>query len=65
MPQRKVGGKQVNKAGKSSISKQKSKRNEENVKLEQLEKLVQDFVGAGVVSTSLYLLTCVRPCEGY
>ncbi|QRW25903.1 DEAD/DEAH box helicase [Rhizoctonia solani] len=42
MPQQKTGVKNP-KPGKKPLSKQKSKRNEENAKLEQLEKLVQDF----------------------
>ncbi|KAF8717487.1 DEAD protein, partial [Rhizoctonia solani] len=43
MPQQKTGAKKSKKPGKKLLSKQKSKRNEENAKLEQLEKLVQHF----------------------
>ncbi|CAE6459942.1 unnamed protein product [Rhizoctonia solani] len=43
MPQRNTGTKKANKPVKKPIPKQKAKRIEENTKLEQLEKLVQDF----------------------
>ncbi|KAL5639723.1 hypothetical protein ACGC1H_006344 [Rhizoctonia solani] len=47
MPQRSTGTKKVN---KRPVSRQKAKRNEENGKLEQLEKLVQEFDAEGEYS---------------
>ncbi|CAE6506005.1 unnamed protein product [Rhizoctonia solani] len=44
MPQRNIGTKKFN---KRPISKQKTKQNEENAKLEQLEKSVQEFDAEG------------------
>ncbi|KDN39800.1 hypothetical protein RSAG8_08592, partial [Rhizoctonia solani AG-8 WAC10335] len=44
MPQRNIGTKKVN---KRPISKQKTKQNEENARLEQLEKSVQEFDAEG------------------
>ncbi|KAH7337634.1 DEAD-domain-containing protein [Rhizoctonia solani] len=50
MPQGNTGTKRANKPVKRPLSKQKTKRIEENAKLEQLEKLVQDFNAEGEYS---------------